>query len=95
MDKFFKIICRSHKVNFRILAKDEKSFLETEQTLLRKQQLERILPSVPFLVSPEGEIFLAIVDTDLNAFVRFVVDGATEDEDGSVVFTHIKAIKFR
>lgn len=95
MDKFFKIIGRSQKANFRILAKDEKAFFETEQTLLRKQQLERILPTVPLLVSPEGEIFLAIVDNDLDAFVRFVVNGAGEDEDGSIIFTHIKAIKFR
>jgi hypothetical protein len=77
------------------LAKDRKAFFETERTLLRKIQLQAILPEVPLLVSSKGEVFLVVMDYEIQAQVKFVIDGVRQDEEKRLAFTHKKIIKFR
>jgi hypothetical protein len=65
-----------------ILAKDRKTFFEAEATLIRKRQLAKILPAVPFLVSPEGDLFLCVYNHKTKAVVRWTVTGVEQNKTG-------------
>ena len=75
-----------------ILAKDRKTFFEAEATLIRKRQLAKILPAVPFLVSPSGDLFLCIYDDKKKVVVRWTVTGVEKDSSG-LTFTARKEIR--
>ncbi len=91
-NRFFKMKGRSRTNRF-ILAKDRKTFFEVESVLIRKQQLSKILPTVPFLVSPEGDLFLCAYDAKLKAVLRWTVTGVEQEQDGSLIFTARKTFK--
>lgn len=75
-----------------ILAKDRRTFFEAEATLKRKRQLAKILPTVPFLVSPSGDLFLCVYCEKAKAVVRWTVTGVEQDKKESLAFTARKEV---